>query len=51
VWRSAVGLLIFATLTNLFYSLNLSQNWQLIAKGTIVLLAVALDSWSRQRRS
>ncbi|MCD4534068.1 ABC transporter permease [Nocardioides sp. cx-169] len=51
VWRSAVGLLIFATLTNLFYSLNLSQNWQLIAKGTIVLLAVALDSWSRNRRS
>ena len=51
VWRSAVGLLIFATLTNLFYSLNLSQNWQLIAKGTIVLLAVALDSWSRKRRA
>ena len=50
VWRSAVGLLIFATLTNLFYSLNLSQNWQLIAKGTIVLIAVALDSWSRRRR-
>ncbi|MFI5427618.1 ABC transporter permease [Aeromicrobium sp. UC242_57] len=51
VWRSAVGLLIFATLTNLFYSLNLSQHWQLIAKGTIVLIAVALDSWSRNRRS
>lgn len=51
VWRTAVGLLIFATLTNLFYSLNLSQNWQLIAKGTIVLIAVALDSWSRNRRS
>ncbi|MDO9379633.1 MAG: ABC transporter permease [Nocardioidaceae bacterium] len=51
VWRSAVGLLIFATLTNLFYSLNLSQNWQLIAKGTIVLIAVALDSYSRSRRS
>lgn len=51
VWRSAVGLLIFATLTNLFYSLNLSQNWQLIAKGTIVLIAVAFDAWSRNRRS
>lgn len=51
VWRSAVGLLIFATLTNLFYSLNLSQHWQLIAKGTIVLIAVAFDSWSRRRRS
>lgn len=51
VWRSGVGLLIFATLTNLFYSLNLSQNWQLVAKGTIVLIAVAFDAWSRSRRS
>ncbi|MEO9324826.1 ABC transporter permease [Nocardioides sp. C4-1] len=51
VWRTAVGLLIFATLTNLFYSLNLSQNWQLLAKGAIVLVAVGLDSWSRNRRS
>jgi ribose transport system permease protein len=51
VWRSVVGLGIFATLTNLFYSLNLSQNWQLLAKGTIVLIAVALDSWSRRRRT
>ncbi|MBO3680482.1 ABC transporter permease [Streptomyces sp. NEAU-YJ-81] len=51
VWRSAVGLLVFATLTNLFFSLNLSQNWQLIAKGVIVLLAVAVDSWSRNRRA
>ncbi|MBI0296952.1 ABC transporter permease [Streptomyces sp. PRKS01-29] len=51
IWRSAVGLLIFATLTNLFYSLNLSQNWQLIAKGTIVLIAVAFDAWSRHRRA
>ncbi|WP_329378703.1 ABC transporter permease [Streptomyces sp. NBC_01716] len=51
VWRSAVGLLILATLTNVFYSLNISQHWQLIAKGVIVVTAVALDSLLRNRRT
>jgi ribose transport system permease protein len=50
IWRSAVGLLILATLTNVFYSLNVSQNWQLIAKGTIVVAAVAVDAIIRQRK-
>lgn len=51
VWRSGVGLLILATLTNVFYSLNVNQNWQLIAKGVIVVAAVALDALIRSRRS
>lgn len=50
IWRSAVGLLILATLTNVFYSLNVSQNWQLIAKGTIVVAAVAVDAIVRTRK-
>jgi ribose/xylose/arabinose/galactoside ABC-type transport system permease subunit len=50
VWRSAIGLLILATLTNVFYSLNVTQNWQLIAKGTIVVAAVAVDAIVRARR-
>lgn len=51
VWRSAVGLLILATMTNVFYSLNLDQNWQSIAKGIIVVAAVALDVLVRRRRA
>lgn len=51
IWRTVVGLLILATLTNVFYSLNVSQNWQLIAKGLIVIAAVALDSVLRKRTS
>ncbi len=51
IWRTVVGLLILATLTNVFYSLNVSQNWQLIAKGTIVVTAVAVDALVRQRRA
>jgi ribose transport system permease protein len=50
IWRSAVGLLILATLTNVFYSLNVSQHWQLIAKGCIVVAAVAVDAVIRQRK-
>lgn len=51
VWRSAVGLLIIAAMTNVFYSLNLNQNWQSIAKGIIVVAAVALDVLVRRRRA
>ena len=50
IWRSAVGLLILATLTNVFYSLNVSQHWQLIAKGIIVVAAVAVDAIIRTRK-
>ncbi|WP_211368194.1 ABC transporter permease [Microbacterium rhizomatis] len=50
IWRSAVGLLILATLTNVFYSLNVSQNWQLIAKGVIVVAAVGVDAMVRVRK-
>jgi ribose transport system permease protein len=50
IWRSAVGLLILATLTNVFYSLNVSQNWQLIAKGCIVVAAVGVDAMVRTRK-
>lgn len=49
IWRTLVGLLIFASLTNVFYSLNLSQNWQLIAKGLIVVIAVTVDARLRRR--
>ena len=49
IWRSIVGLLILATLTNVFFSLNVDQNWQLIAKGLIIVGAVALDAYLRRR--
>lgn len=50
IWRSATGLLLLATITNIFYSLNISQQWQLIAKGIIVVGAVALDVAIRKRQ-
>ncbi|MGK9166664.1 ABC transporter permease [Inquilinus limosus] len=49
VWRTAVGMLILATLTNLFDALALNSNLQLIVKGVIVISAVALDALSQRR--
>lgn len=49
VWRSAIGLLIVAVLTNLLDSLAVDSNYQLVIKGTIVVAAVALDAYARSR--
>ena len=51
MWRTAIGLLIIATLTNVFDSLAISTNYQLVAKGMIVIGAVALDIFSRSLRT
>jgi len=51
LWRTGIGLLIVATLRNLFDSLALGSDVQMLVEGTIVLLAVALDSYTRRRRT
>ena len=51
MWRTAVGLLIIATLTNVFNSLAINNNYQLVAKGVIVVGAVALDVYARRMRA
>lgn len=47
--RSGVGLLILATLQNIYFSLAVSTNWQLITQGVVVIGAVALDLRLRRR--
>jgi ribose transport system permease protein len=49
MWRTAVGLLTIATLTNVFDSLAIRTNYQLVVKGCIVVGAVALDLFARSR--
>jgi ribose transport system permease protein len=51
MWRTTVGLLIIATLTNVFDSLAINNNYQLVAKGMIVIGAVALDIYARRMRA
>jgi ribose transport system permease protein len=49
VWRTAVGLLLLAVLTNIFDALALDSNFQSLIKGAIIIGAVALDAFSRRR--
>ena len=49
MWRTVVGLVIFAMIDHLFILMNVNTPGQLVAKGTIVIIAVAIDAWSRQR--
>jgi ribose transport system permease protein len=51
LWRTMIGLLILATITNLFDSLALNDAAQSLVKGAILLLAVGIDSYTRRRRS
>jgi ribose transport system permease protein len=50
MWRTLVGLLMLATINNLFDSLALDTAAQSVVKGIIVVGAVALDSYTRHRR-
>ena len=49
MWRTLVGLLIIATIDSLFNSLAWNSATQSLAKGAIIVVAVALDSWSQRR--
>lgn len=50
MWRTVVGLLILATISSVFNSLALNSAVQSVAKGVIVIAAVALDAWTQRRR-
>ncbi|KSV84165.1 hypothetical protein N184_12795 [Sinorhizobium sp. GL28] len=43
VLRTAIGLLIIATLNNIFFSLAVDLNWQGITQGLILIAAVAFE--------
>jgi ribose transport system permease protein len=48
IWRTAVGLAIIATISNGFTLLGLNPFYQSIVKGTVIILAVALEGWARR---
>jgi ribose transport system permease protein len=48
VWRTAVGLAIIATISNGFTLLGLNPFYQGLVKGGVIILALALERWSRQ---
>jgi ribose transport system permease protein len=50
VWRTGIGVLFIALIGNGFNLLGIDPLYQQIVLGLILLLAVGLDSWARQRR-
>jgi ribose transport system permease protein len=50
IWQTAVGLLIVAALKNILDSLAIDTNYQLLIKGVIVVVAVAIDAKVSSRR-
>ncbi|HZO95974.1 MAG TPA: ABC transporter permease [Gaiellaceae bacterium] len=48
MWRTAVGLAIIASIANAFNLLNVDPHYQDIAKGAILIGALALDSMARR---
>jgi ribose transport system permease protein len=51
ILRTIAGLLILASLDNIFFSLAVDNNWQLITQGAIVIAAVAFDQYFRRLQS
>jgi ribose transport system permease protein len=50
IWRTVIGLSIWAMINNLFSALAISTGARLVMVGLIVLVAVALDTWTRSTR-
>jgi len=49
VWRTVIGCLFIALISNGFNLLGLDPFYRQITLGTILLIAVGVDSWSRRR--
>jgi ribose transport system permease protein len=48
IWRSVLGVLLLTMISNGFNLLNIDAIYSQIFQGGIILLAVAIDSWSRR---
>jgi ribose transport system permease protein len=50
VWRTVIGVLFIALIGNGFDLIGIDALFKQIALGTILLVAVGLDSWARKNR-
>jgi ribose transport system permease protein len=51
IWRAVLGAFFLQMIGNGFNLLNVKPEYQNVFKGSILVLAVALDAWARRRRS
>ena len=49
IWRSVLGVLLIALIGNGFNILNVDPLYQRIVEGGIIIIAVAVDAWSRRQ--
>jgi ribose transport system permease protein len=49
MWRTALGVLLYAMVGNGFTLLGIDSNVQQMVQGGILLVAVAIDAWSRRK--
>ena len=50
VWRTVLGTFLLVLIGNGFNLLNVAPTYQRIFQGAIILVAVAVDAWSRERQ-
>nr|WP_277816569.1 ABC transporter permease [Microbacterium invictum] len=50
MWRTAIGILLWGTIANVFSALALNTSSQLLIQGGILLIAVSIDSLARRGR-
>jgi ribose transport system permease protein len=51
IWRAVLGAFFLQMIGNGFNLLNVKPEYQNVFKGSILVLAVALDAWARRRRT
>lgn len=51
IWRTVLGVFLLILIGNGFNLLNVNPTYQRVFQGTIILVAVGVDAWSRERRS
>jgi ribose transport system permease protein len=49
MWRTALGVLLYAMVGNGFTLLGIDSNIQQMVQGSILLVAVGIDAWSRRK--
>ncbi len=48
MWRTAAGVAVLAVLQNYFNAKDVNAFWQSVVQGTIIIVAVALDSYAKR---
>lgn len=50
VWRTVLGVFLLALINNGFNLLGIDPTYQQVMQGSLIILAIALDAWTRRRR-